>query len=104
MDGGSASEGRVEVWNNGEWGTVCDDSWGLEDANVVCRMLGYQEASEAPCCARFGEGSGDILLDDVRCSGSEDNLADCQHREFGRHDCGHGEDAGVVCSSGGMVE
>ncbi|XP_071496206.1 uncharacterized protein [Diadema antillarum] len=104
VDGGSASEGRVEVRNNGEWGTVCDDSWGLEDANVVCRMLGYQEASEAPCCARFGQGSGDILLDDVSCSGSEDNLADCQHREFGSHNCGHGEDAGVVCSSGVPAE
>ncbi|XP_071476169.1 scavenger receptor cysteine-rich domain-containing protein DMBT1-like [Diadema antillarum] len=99
VDGGSANEGRVEVRNNGEWGTVCDDSWGLEDADVVCRMLGYQEALQAPCCARFGQGSGDILLDDVSCSGNEDNLADCQHREFGTHNCGHVEDAGVVCSS-----
>ncbi|XP_072171897.1 scavenger receptor cysteine-rich domain superfamily protein-like [Diadema setosum] len=97
VNGGSANEGRVEVRYNGTWGTVCDDSWGIEDAHVVCRMLGYQEALDARCCSKFGEGSGDILLDDVSCSGEEDNLADCQHRVFGTHNCVHGEDAGVIC-------
>ena len=84
--------------HGGQWGTVCDDFWGLEDAGVVCRMLGFDEASEAPGSARFGQGSGSIWLDDVLCTGEETNLADCPHRPFGTHNCGHSEDAGAICS------
>ena len=101
--GSDGTEGTVEVRYNGEWGTVCDDSWDVDDANVVCRMLGFLGASEAPGYAHFGQGSGRIWLDDVVCSGDEDNLADCQHPEFGENNCGHHEDAGVVCLTQGIV-
>ena len=41
IGGQNASEGRVEICINNQWGTVCDDLWGLEDAKVVCQQLGY---------------------------------------------------------------
>ena len=103
VGGSNEAEGTVEVQYDGEWGTVCDDLWDLNDANVVCRMLGYPGASEAPGRARFGPGSGNILLDDVQCSGSELNLADCAHPPFGEHNCVHIEDAGVICNNPGKV-
>ena len=102
VGGSSESEGRVEVLFNGEWGTVCDDLWGLEDANVVCRQLGYPGADEAPQSARFGGGLGPILLDNVECVGTEASLNDCPKNDIGQHDCGHSEDAGVVCSNPGQ--
>ena len=79
---------------------MCDDSWTIDDANVACRQLGFGHALTANCCAAFGQGSGSILLDDLACTGSESSLINCPHSGLGSHYCGHGEDAGVVCSQG----
>ncbi|PIK43385.1 laccase-type phenoloxidase [Apostichopus japonicus] len=92
-------EGRVEIYLNGSWGTICDDYWDKVDADVTCRQLGYSAAITAVSSAGYGEGTGQIWLDDVQCGGSEHNVLSCANRGVGVHNCGHGEDAGLKCES-----
>jgi len=100
VDGNNNLEGRVEILYNGIWGTVCDDSWSIQDAHVICRQLGFGHALQATVRANFGQGTGTIWLDNVLCIGSETRIEDCTHNGWGTHNCAHSEDAGVVCSAG----
>ena len=98
-DSSNKLSGRVELYHLGSWGTICDDDWDTNDAQVVCRQLGFPPASRAIGSASFGEGSGYILLDDVDCDGGEAFIENCISRGFQQHNCGHSEDASVECSS-----
>ena len=91
------NSGRVEVFYNGTWGTICDNSWDLKDADVVCRQLGYDGALTAPGDAVFGRGTGQIWLTDVQCVGDETSIFECNHGGWGIHNCGHNSDASAVC-------
>ena len=87
----------MEVYYNGTWGTVCDDNWDINDARVVCRQLSFRYAIAAYESARYGEGTGPILLANVECLGTESSLFSCGHSGVGKHYCRHNKDASVRC-------
>ena len=104
MDGEVGHEGRLEIYQDGQWGTICDDYWTDEESEVACRQLGYPGAESNTgrfLRAHFGQGSGPIWLDNVLCVGDESRLIDCpRHGEgenIGGHNCTHEEDVGIRC-------
>ena len=97
LSDGENHSGRVEIWKHGEWGTVCGENWDLDDANVVCRQLGYPGASQALKDAHFGPGQGRVWLSNLQCNGSESKLLQCFQSPY-LH-CSHSQDAAVVCKS-----
>ncbi|XP_042760925.1 T-cell differentiation antigen CD6 isoform X6 [Panthera leo] len=97
VGGSGPCAGRVEMLERGQWGSVCDDTWDLKDAHVVCRQLNCGWAVQALPGLHFAPGQGPIHRDQVNCSGTEDHLWDCPGLP-GNGYCGHKEDAGVLCS------
>ena len=100
VNGSTEYEGRVEVYHNGEWGTVCDDGWDLNDAQVVCNQLGFNGAAAVRHGAFYGQGSGRIWLNNLNCTGTEITFENCSPRGWGIGNCSHSEDAGMKCFAG----
>ncbi|XP_064519929.1 soluble scavenger receptor cysteine-rich domain-containing protein SSC5D-like [Pseudopipra pipra] len=96
--GGDRCAGRVEVFHGLKWGTVCDDYFNMNAAKVVCRQLNCGEPVSVLGRSYFGPSRKRILLDDVRCKGTEAHLWDCKHAGWGRHNCNRNEEVGVICS------
>ena len=91
------------MFYDGQWGTVCDDGWDMDDAKVVCHQLGFSFAVNRFVGGGVPSGSGPIWLDNVACTGEEENIAMCYHNGLGNEDCSHSEDAGVKCSNVGKA-
>ena len=119
VNGSNSSQGRVEMCYNNTWGTICGDTWTINEAVVVCNGLGYygslywfmrsiilsthiSGSASISNNAYFGQGAGAILLNGVTCNGSEASLLLCHHGNsiIGSTSCTHRNDAGVNCSSG----
>ncbi|KAL1459424.1 hypothetical protein WDU94_011406 [Cyamophila willieti] len=99
--------GRVEVKVFGEWGLVCDDKFGIKDADVICRELGYKMGAAETYTFTQALPSNvsktlPILMDEVECTGNETSLRECDFNGWGIHDCGPEEVAGIICSMPGM--
>jgi len=97
LAGGSSSAGRLEVLHNGLWGTVCGDVFTIAATQIACKMLGFQSGLKIDN-RNYTTDEGPIWLDDVRCNGTETDIAECTHQGWGIHNCQHREDVAVSCS------
>ncbi|XP_033748268.1 multiple epidermal growth factor-like domains protein 11 [Pecten maximus] len=103
VDGPTQNQGRVEIYNNGQWGTVCDDGFETDEAKAVCNELGYRYGTAFER-SYFGNGSGEIFVDNLDCSDRSTGPNTlrlggilCHFNGWGDHNCNHREDASVVC-------
>ena len=98
VNGSSPAEGRIEVFYQGKWGTVCGTNATFDLAIIVCRQLGYRETIALKTNAFFGRGTGPVWLEPSCHVGTNSTVVDCIHAGWGETDCDHSQDVGVICS------
>ena len=80
---------------SGEWGGVCADGWDLNDANVVCKQLGY---SRARTLSSHGQGCGRLWMSNINCQfGRYSRLDDCTFSGWDVRSCNHSGYADAIC-------
>jgi hypothetical protein len=89
-------QGRLELYNGTEWGTICYNGWDTPDARVACRQMTFPGVAGRLVYTSGGGSSQPIWFDDVSCNGSETNLLQCRNNR--NHNCHHNMDVGVLCS------
>lgn len=92
-----ASDGLVQVYHSKTWGWICDQQWDQNDADVVCRELGYTNALST--YSQLSSKHGNVWMNNVHCVGNETSLFLCRHDGWKRHHCHSSQLAGVVCKT-----
>ncbi|NWJ11316.1 C163A protein, partial [Crypturellus undulatus] len=97
VNGAGPCEGRVEVKLRGQWGTIAENQWDMEDSEVVCQQLGCGSAISAHIYTPFGQGSGPVHFVGIDCHGNESALWECRITGWGSYKGYHHLDVGVIC-------
>ena len=104
VEGPSLREGLVQVYYNKTWGWVCANQWDKQDADVACRMMGF-DGSLTPFKEKeeSKETKYHYWLNNMQCTGNERSLFSCVHESLGVQDCEGNRRAGVVCGPVGII-
>uniref|UniRef100_A0A803XNN1 SRCR domain-containing protein n=1 Tax=Meleagris gallopavo TaxID=9103 RepID=A0A803XNN1_MELGA len=97
VDGEGPCKGRVEVKLRGRWGTVYDDAWNMDDAEVVCQQLGCGSAAHTKVTSQLSEDHNTIMLVYINCDGNEKAIWDCNIKHWGPYNSPVVYNASVVC-------
>ena len=85
-NGSTHSEGRVDVYYEGEWSAICDNGWDINDATVICRQLGYVSVLRPTNHSAYppSNANAQLWLDHVACRGNESSIQFCAHSGWGK--------------------
>ncbi|WAR21590.1 L3BPA-like protein, partial [Mya arenaria] len=95
-NGQSERDGRVELKVFDTWGTICENGFGLAEANVICHMIGFPPAQAVYGVDTYGQGTGPIFVDDLSCGQSDTHINNCTYVTY--DDCTHLHDVAVKCT------
>ena len=98
VGGNSKNEGRVEIYYNNTWGTVCNTYWGSSDSNTVCQQLGYTGATRSYLSPLIDQENAPVWMDRVGCGSLDICLGKCSFTGFGNNRCTHSQDVFVNCT------
>ena len=98
VGGENENKGRVEIYYNNTWGTVCSNSWDQSDSNTVCRQLGYTGATGYYRSLFIGHENAVVWMDYVSCGTYDICLGKCSFNGFGKSRCQHTQDVFVNCT------
>ena len=99
VNGRTYASGRLEIYHDNVWGTICGKGFHRINANVACVQLGFYLGALS-FGNNYGAGSGKIWLDNISCRGNEFQLWHCSSSDWGNNNCSHREDVGVTCADG----
>lgn len=97
MSDSEPSSGRIEIYNNGQWGAVCINGWTRQSGHVVCRQLGYAGAVNI---SKDMTNNEKAIYHRVECTGDEKSIKDCP-RTVAKETCLSGAIGTVVCENPG---
>ncbi|RDD40666.1 Deleted in malignant brain tumors 1 protein, partial [Trichoplax sp. H2] len=100
VNGPTPNKGRVEVYHNNVWGSICYYGFNMKEARVACRQLGYTNASGYSCCGTYGYTSGPVWLSNVNCNGTETSLAQCTYIGWNNTGCSTYSNLAITCTVG----
>ena len=104
VDGRGPCDGRVEMKLRGRWGTVADDAWDMDDAEVVCQQLGCGSAAHTIFTSQILEAHSTLMLVHVNCKGTEKAIWDCNIKRWGPYSLRRTYNASVVCQGETCVQ
>lgn len=91
--------GFIEVYENGEWGTICNNGIDMIDAMVLCKAAGFGNATTIYSTALYGQGQGRIFFDNLECNGDESTPIGCPRNIPPSSNCTHTMDVTIKCNS-----
>ena len=92
-------EGLVQVYYNNSWGTMCNEQRDKREADVVCRMMGYDGYSTVVVKSvdSYQQHYDAAWMTNLQCTGNESTLFSCNHDGWRLGKCVNGENAIVAC-------
>ncbi|XP_052772238.1 uncharacterized protein LOC128211461 isoform X1 [Mya arenaria] len=101
--GGYPQIGRIELQVQGQWGRICGDFFDINNAAVLCRMMGLN-SSAFMRHDNFVQGSGPLLMNYVHCYGSEEHINNCSYSAPYINSCTSNNDISLLCTECGVID